>query len=74
MRSTFGLLLLTLLCACSSQPDVVPCSDPRSQVCTMEYKPACGVKTDGSQANYSSPCNACADDTVTGHLPGACPE
>ena len=74
MRIAIVLLLFPLLYACSAQPEVTPCTDPRPQVCTMIYAPTCGVKSDGSTADYSSPCNACADDTVAGHRPGACAE
>ena len=40
----------------------------------MEYNPTCAERTDGTTANYSSPCNACADDNVVGYISGACPE
>lgn len=74
MRPAPCLLVLLLLSACSTTPDVVPCSDPRPQVCTMEYNPTCAERNDGTVADYSSPCNACADDAVSGYVPGACPE
>lgn len=74
MRIAPGLLVLTLLSACATTPDIVPCTDPRPQVCTMEYNPSCAQRGDGTRADYSSPCNACADDNVTGYTPGACPE
>lgn len=48
------------------------CVDPRPQVCTMEYNPVCAELDDGSSKQYSSPCNACADDAVTSYLPDAC--
>jgi hypothetical protein len=51
---------------------LVQCSEPRPQVCTMEYNPVCAQLADASASEYSSPCNACADDSVTGYLPGAC--
>lgn len=38
----------------------------------MEYNPVCAQLADGSVRVYSSPCNACADNTVTGYLPGVC--
>lgn len=74
MRPAPGLLVLLLLSACATTPEVVPCAEPRPQVCTMEYNPTCAERVDGSRADYSSPCNACADDSVTGYTPGACPE
>lgn len=51
---------------------LVQCSSPRPQVCTMEYNPVCAQRADGAASVYSSPCNACADDSVTGYLPGVC--
>jgi hypothetical protein len=75
-----GLLVLVLLLgACtgtkqSTAPLNTQCSDPRPQVCTMEYAPVCAGLKAGGSAEYASGCNACADDAVTGYLPGACPE
>jgi hypothetical protein len=40
----------------------------------MEYDPVCAQLQAGGRKTYSSPCNACADDTVSGYLRGACPE
>jgi hypothetical protein len=51
---------------------LVQCSEPRPQVCTMEYNPVCAQLADGTASEYSSPCNACADDNVSGYLPGGC--
>ncbi|NND66391.1 MAG: hypothetical protein HKN19_02280 [Halioglobus sp.] len=74
MRIAPGLLVLLLLSACATTPELVPCEDPRPQVCTMQYNPTCAQRTDGTSANYSSPCNACADDNVVGYTAGSCPE
>lgn len=74
MRFALGLLVLPVLCACAGQPAGTSCPDPRPQVCTMEYNPTCGLRRDGTQADYASPCNACADDQVTGYHTGACPK
>jgi len=51
---------------------VAQCSEPRPEVCTMEYNPVCAQLADGTASDYSSPCNACADDSVSGYLPGIC--
>jgi hypothetical protein len=56
----------------TSSSEGVACVDPRPQVCTMEYNPVCAVLGDGSTKQYSSPCNACADDAAKSYLPGAC--
>ncbi|QIB66027.1 hypothetical protein [Kineobactrum salinum] len=80
-----GLLLALAGCGASqppatpevdqaADPAVVECSEPRPQVCTMEYAPVCARLLAGGEQTYSSPCNACADDAVASHSPGACPE
>ncbi len=77
MRLALGLSLLLLLAACETQPTptlVTQCSDPRPQVCTMEYAPVCADLTAGGKKQYASACNACADDAVSGYLKGECPE
>jgi hypothetical protein len=56
----------------TSSSEGIACVDPRPQVCTMEYNPVCAVLGDSSNKQYSSPCNACADDAVKSYLPGAC--
>jgi hypothetical protein len=79
MRMLIIVALGSLLSACngtttphSSSGEGVQCVDPRPQVCTMEYNPVCAVVSDGSSKQYSSPCNACADDAAKSYLPGAC--
>lgn len=74
---------LVLLGACSASsppapvqslttPSHTPCNEPRPQVCTMEYDPVCGDLSSGGRDDYSSPCNACAHDAVTGYERGTC--
>lgn len=79
MRSVFAIALLAALSACAtttatSLPATTPCPEPRPQVCTMEYAPACAVLASGETREFASPCNACADSAVTGYLMGPCPE
>ena len=50
-----------------------PCADPRPQMCTRDYRPACGVRKDGSRQTYGNACSACADPQVTTQSAGACP-
>jgi hypothetical protein len=38
----------------------------------MEYAPVCAQLASGGMREYASGCNACADDAVTGFLPGPC--
>ena len=78
MRMLTVVALGLLLSACNGTvtPETsskgVACVDPRPQVCTMEYNPVCAVVSDGTSKEYSSPCNACADDAAKSYLPGAC--
>lgn len=48
------------------------CSEPRPQVCTMEWAPVCATTLAGASKQYASSCNACADDQVTGYRNGEC--
>jgi tetratricopeptide (TPR) repeat protein len=50
-----------------------PCADPRPQMCTREYRPACGLRRDGSRKTYGSACTACSDSEVVTQAAGACP-
>lgn len=76
MRKILAMAMMLILSACAGQPvtDSTECPQPRPQVCTMEYNPTCAVLQDGSRKEYSSPCNACADEAVSGVLRGPCPE
>ena len=71
------IIIAFLLSACQSapkQPEVATkCTDPRPQVCTANYVPVCGVRSDQTTKTYSNGCSACSDPDVVGHNPGACP-
>ena len=49
------------------------CADPRPQMCTREYRPACGLRRDGSRKTYGNACSACSDPDVVSQAAGACP-
>lgn len=49
------------------------CADPRPQMCTREFRPACGQRRDGSRRTYANACTACSDPDVTSQAAGACP-
>ncbi len=76
MRSIHVLAALALLagCAAGAPPALTRCEAPRPTVCTMQYQPVCGRLIAGGRGQYSSPCNACADDRVAAYEPGDCPE
>ena len=79
MRFTIVAVAVLVLTACVNTPTPEPeapgtqCVDPRPQVCTMEYNPVCATLMAGGTKQYSSGCNACADDAVSSYLPGPCP-
>lgn len=49
------------------------CAEPRPQACTMDYRPACGLRRDNSRKTYGNACSACADGQVVSQSAGACP-
>lgn len=80
MRAILATLVALLLTACGSntapQADMLPgttCSEPRPQVCTMEYNPVCATLSAGGTKQYASGCNACADDAVSNYIAETCP-
>ncbi len=49
------------------------CASPRPQMCTRDFRPACGVLHNGTRKTYSNACSACADPEVESQAAGACP-
>ena len=50
------------------------CTEPRPQVCTMDYRPVCGTTKSGEKKTYSNGCGACSEPLVLSFLPGECLE
>ena len=48
------------------------CTEPRPEICTMQYDPVCGQISDGRSKTYSNACSACSDSQVHGHTLGPC--
>jgi len=87
-----GLLpILILLSACAIREtaqlpaNAIHCSDPRPQICTMDYTPVCATRDNGRRctttpcdttetATYANACGACSDAQVYYHVAGACSE
>ena len=70
-------LYLASITGCTPRPAINPenmtlCSNPRPEICTMEYDPVCGFSDNDESGNFASACTACSDITVTGYLPGEC--
>lgn len=93
------LLLATCLNACQSVEQTQTespanataqltstCTDPRSQVCTMDFNPVCALRDTGVRCvkepcdeatewkTFANGCTACGDEKVFGHVEGACEE
>jgi tetratricopeptide (TPR) repeat protein len=49
------------------------CAEPRPQMCTRDYRPACGIRKDGGRKTYGNACSACADAEIVTQNAGACP-
>lgn len=60
-----------------------PCSDPRPEICTKEYRPVCATRDNGvrcvttpcdstEQKTYGNSCTACSDQRVYGYDSGRC--
>ena len=61
----------------AAEPEVSPivaCTDPRPEMCTMQYDPACASLVTGGVRTYPSGCSACADEAVAGYRSGPCSE
>ncbi len=52
----------------------IVCPETRPMMCTMDYKPVCGMSQDKSVKTYSNACSACSNKAVVSHVSGACPE
>ena len=84
VTSTFLVIAATVLAGCEgtlprTSGTTVPtgsgwqaCDTERPKVCTMIYDPVCAQRSDGSRADYASPCNACADVAVSAWHPDTC--
>lgn len=73
------LILLAALCfiGCDTSPDYENqfddiCSEPRPEVCTREFKPVCGYKSDEASKTYSNGCTACSGKDIIGYNYGEC--
>lgn len=69
-------LFATALLGCN-QKNVIPdsafvCEDPRPEMCTMDYRPACGAISPDQNKTYSNACTACSDPKVQWIIEGEC--
>ena len=74
MKIVFLVGLLFLVACTEILPSTEPtgeqtrCTDPRPEICTAVYDPACG--SDGN--TYSNACAACSNPDVDYSVPGEC--
>jgi len=63
--------------------EATQCTDPRSQICTKEYRPVCANIDTGircvttpcpstEKVTKSNACTACSDEKVFSYTPGTC--
>jgi len=98
MKERYKVLLVSFvslfIIACSDEQPmeievaaqaVTECTNPRPEMCTMDYRPVCATKDTGVRcvtqpcdsteiATYSNGCSACSDPVVLSHVPEACKE
>lgn len=75
----FLIAVMAIFSNCSADEMVetvksTDCPETRSMMCTMDYKPVCGMSQDKSVKTYSNACSACSNKAVVSHVPQACPE
>ena len=72
------LFLSVISFGCSSanvKDALTECTEPRPEICTMDYTPVCGLQNISGQeqwSTYSNACTACSDTTVVGYNKDAC--
>ncbi len=54
------------------QTKTTTCTEPRPEICTMQYLPVCASLKDASVKTYSSGCSACSDASVVSYMPEEC--
>ena len=78
MKKLLTIFLFSVITACSTYENnqvtrkVVNCTEPRPQVCTMDYQPVCGKIDESQMKTYSNSCAACSDYKVIAFTLHAC--
>ena len=78
IRFTGLSVMLITVSACTqgaTKPDLILCSDPRPEVCTMDYTPVCALRAAAATEQwktYANACTACSDEAVKGYRENAC--
>lgn len=58
--------------ASKKSAEKIVCSEPRPQMCTMDYTPVCATLSDGKQKTFANGCGACSDINVNFYQPSEC--
>ena len=80
MKKLLSLILILFATICFTSCDTnsdnenldTMCSEPRPEVCTREYDPVCGYKSDGKSNTYSNGCSSCTEKEIIGYKKGEC--
>ena len=87
MKNNLALLVTTAvlvssMAGCATSPETgekadiadgyTACTEPRPEICTMQYDPVCAQLEDGASKTYASDCSACSDPLVIGYSRGEC--
>ncbi|MCK5478164.1 MAG: hypothetical protein KAI44_04550 [Methylococcales bacterium] len=69
----FGFILLSGCQSTSSLSiDQTSCTEPRPEMCTMDYQPVCGFDKSNNSKTYSNACTACSNKHVVNYIKGEC--
>ena len=81
MKKLLPLILILFAAPCftsfdtNSDKEIIvdnKCIEPRPEVCTREYDPVCGYKSDETSKTYSNGCSACSEKEIIGYKNGEC--
>jgi hypothetical protein len=50
----------------------IKCTDPRPEICPMNWKPVCGYYSDQSVKTFSNACSACSDKKIVAYTENQC--
>ena len=72
----YSITIFLLTSGCQSTPvqpvNQVACSEPRPEICTMNYQPVCGFDSNNISKTYSNACSACGDKNIVTYIEGEC--
>lgn len=78
-QSLILILVGLMLASCATSPENTAlelpthqCQEPRPEVCTMEYKPVCGLNQAKEKFDFSNACSACSDHQIMRWFEGQC--